>query len=335
MSLNRRIPLLLVCFILCLVACIKTEQSKKTASSSEQAELERLNQLISQHPNVDSFYFMRGLYNFNQEAYELAIEDFQMALKIDSTRQPIYYFYLSDAHLYNLQSRDASQVMDKAMSLFPNHAETILRSARLRLVLKQYIPAMTVLDKLFVRDPQNSKAYLLAGQIFYEMGDTGRAVNAYQKAVDFNPELREGWIRLGELLCELGTIKCIPYFNNAIRMDSLDPEVYHKKAFCYAQLGKQKEAIESYRSNIIRFPAYEPSFYNLGLLYLEMDSLDLALEHFMISVQINPSEASSYYQRGIVFQKMKKTQEAKNDFQKALQLDSSLIEARQALDLMK
>lgn len=56
---------------------------------------------------------------------------------------------------------------------------------------------MTVLDKLFVRDPQNSKAYLLAGQIFYEMGDTGRAVNAYQKAVDFNPDLREAWIRLG------------------------------------------------------------------------------------------------------------------------------------------
>lgn len=65
----------------------------------------------------------------------MAIEDFQMALKIDSIRQPNYYFYLSDAYLYNLQSRDASQVMDKAMSLFPNHAETILRSARLRLVL--------------------------------------------------------------------------------------------------------------------------------------------------------------------------------------------------------
>jgi len=55
----------------------------------------------------------------------------------------------------------------------------------------------------------------------------------------------------------------------------------------------------------------------------------------MISVQINPAEASSYYQRGIVYQKMKKSQEAKNDFQKALQLDSSLIEARQALNLIK
>lgn len=335
MSLNKRTSMLLVYCLLFFVACNKTEQSKKTTSTSENSELERWNQLVAQHPNVDSLYFMRGLFYFNQEMYESAIEDFQMALKIDSTTQPNYYFYLSDSYLYNLQSRDASQILDRAMSLFPNHAETILRSARLRLVLKQYIPAMTVLDKLFVRDPQNSKAYLLAGQIFYEMGDTGRAVNAYQKAVDFNPELREGWIRLGELLCELGTIKCIPYFDNAIRMDSLDPEVYHKKAFCLAQLGKRDKAIESYKSNIIRFPAYEPSFFNLGLLYLEMDSLNLALEHFKISVQINPAEASSYYQRGIVYQKLKKTQEAKNDFVKALQLDSAMTEARVALNLIK
>ena len=328
---NVKIFYVFICCILFLCACKKSEYTKAEKANPANAELENWNQLIAQHPNVDSFYFMRGTYYFNQEAYDSAIEDYQMAIKIDSTRQPNYYFYLSDAYLFNLQSRDASDIMDKALSIFPNSAETILRSARLKLILKQYFPAMTVLDKLFVRDPQNSKAYLLAGQIFYEMGDTGRAVNAYQKAVDFNPDLREGWIRLGELLCEIGTLKCIPYFENAIRLDSLDPEVYHKKAFCFAQLGKRDKAIESYKSNIIRFPAFEPSFYNLGLLYLEMDSLDLALEHFTLAIRINPREASNYYERGLIYQKKNQTKLARIEYEQALQLDTTLQLATEAL----
>src|SRR6185436_13726466 len=148
-------------------------------------------------------------------------------------------------------------------------------------------------------DPQNANAYYLAGHIFYEMGDTGRAMNSYQKAVDINPDLREAWIRLGDVLTELKNPKAISYYDNAIHMDTLDPETWHNKAYALNVLGKRDASLKLYKEICIRFPKYEPAFFNLGMLYKQMDSLSQAIEQFTISIQINPNEPTSYYQRGL------------------------------------
>lgn len=320
---------------LCLTITSCKNNREKNVTNTADPGIEILNTWIENDPDNDSLYFRRANYLIKQESYDSAIADLKKALSIDSTGKPQYYHALSDALLINIQSKEALRVIDRAMDYFPNDLETILKSARLKLILKQYMSALATLDKLFIRDPQNAKGYYLSGHIFYEMGDTGRAVNAYQKAVDLNPDLREGWIRLGDVLTELNNPRAISYYDNAIRMDSLDVEIWHNKAYALDALGKTHESLQLYKEICRRFPTYEPAFYNLGILYKNMDSLIQAIDHFTISIQINPTEPGSFYQRGLCYLKLSNQIRAKEDFSTTLRLDSEFTDAQKELEKLK
>lgn len=303
-----------------------------TSPAAADTPLDKLNLLIQSHPNVDSLYFQRARMYMTKEYYNPAIGDLEKALTIDSTHKPQYYHLLSDAHLMNLESKAALNTLEKALTFFPNDIETILKLAKLNLILKQHMSALGTLDKIFLRDPQNANALYLAGHIFYEMGDTGRAINSYQKAVDNNPELREGWIRLGDVLTELKNPRAIKYYDNAIKMDSSDAKTWHNKAYALNVIGHTKEALNLFKEICVRFPTYEPAFFNLGMLYKQMDSIPQAINHFTISIQIDPAEATSYYQRGLCYQKIGEKLNAKQDFENAIKLNDQFDDARKALN---
>ena len=298
-------------------------------------DLEYWNQIILQNPDEDSLYAGRALYLVERHSYDSAIVDYLKAISIDSTQHPEYYLQLSHAYLMAAQSHRAGEVLDQAMRLFPTHKPTLLKVAELKLVLQQYLPALGILNTLFQQDPENADAFYLMGHVYYEMGDTGRAVNAYQRAVDINPEFRQAWIQLGDVLTILKIKRALECYDNALRLDSLDPKVMHNKAYALQALGKKQESLELFRELVVRFPTYEPGFYNLALLYAEADSLDRALEHFNLCIELQPTEPSSYYQRALVYIRLNKKAEAKSDLQNTLNLDPEFEEARKKLEQLK
>ena len=298
-------------------------------------DLEYWNQIILQNPDEDSLYAGRALYLVERHSYDSAIVDYLKAISIDSLHHPEYYLELSNAYLMAAQSHRAGEVLDKALTQFPTHKPTLLKVAELKLVLQQYLPALGILNTLFQQDPENADAFYIMGHVYYEMGDTGRAVNAYQRAVDINPELRPAWIQLGDVLTELKFERALDYYDNAIRLDSTDPEVYHSKAYAVHRFGNRNKAIALFRQLAARFPSYEAGIYNLGVLFMEADSIEKAADHFSICIQLKPTEASSYYQRALAFIKLGKKEQAKADLQNALRLNADFEEARKALDGLK
>ncbi len=321
--------------IFAILACKKGQPPQDQVAPFVDQTLHTLNQAIAADPKNDSLYKERGLYLMQTESYDSAIIDFSQALDIDSIKKPLYYHYLADAYLMSAQSRLANGTMDRALSHFPNHIPTILKAAEIKLILKQYLQALTTLDQVFMRDPQNAEGYYLAGHVFYEMKDTGRAINSYQKAVDINPEMRKAWVQLGDVLLEMRNPRAINYLDNAIRLDTTDAELYHKKAFGLQLFGNRAEAKNLYKTICIRFPSYEPAFYNLGVLYFEEDSVELALNHFDISAQIEPTEPSTYYQRARCYLKLGQKDKARADLENAIQLNSEFKEAQEALSKLK
>lgn len=322
--------LLLTFVSICGLSCVSNPENVKQ-NNADLSEWEVLNELVSKYPDEDSIYAKRADFLMGKESYDSAIADYLMALSIDSTGNPQYYFGLSRAYMMSAQSKMASDVLDRAMRAFPENIPTLLKTAEMKLVLKQYMPVLAILDKVFLRDPQHAEAWYLSGHVFYEMGDTGRAVNAYQKTVDLNPEMRKAWIQLGDVLTELKIEKALEYYDNAIRLDTLDPEVYHSKAYAYHRLGKRDMAISLFKKIAIRFPSYEPGIYNLALIYLESDSLPQAIEHFNICIQLKPTEPSTYYQRALAYLRKGSKDLAKADLQNALRLNPDFQDAKNEL----
>ncbi|MDQ3142963.1 MAG: tetratricopeptide repeat protein [Bacteroidota bacterium] len=312
----------LIIFLTLLINLFHCSPEKKTQHLSNEQKLgvlDSLNQLISAQSGEGNLYILRAQYFAEEEQLVAAITDVNKAITLDSLNKE-YYYYLADLYVLNSQSKEALSIMERIVSKFPNHVDVLLKYIRLYLILQKHMNAMAVLDKVFLLDPQNAEAYYLAGHVFYETGDTGRAVNSYQKAVDFDPELKAAWNQLGDVMTELNNPLAIKYYDNAIHLDSSNVETLHNKAYALQKFGKIKESIDLHVAICKRFPTYEPAFYNLGLLYKKIDSLDRAIFYFEKSIQLAPLEAVTYYQRGLCYQKSGKLDSAKTDFETALRL---------------
>jgi Tfp pilus assembly protein PilF len=71
-------------------------------------------------------------------------------------------------------------------------------------------------------------------------------------------------------------------------------------------------------------------YYDLGLLYLDQDSLIQAMTHFDLSIKIDPLFARAYFYRGLTKELLGEIDAARLDYEQTLQIDpenSDVVEA--------
>lgn len=318
--------------VLMLSACSgkKTNTQDTTVNTSGDPAINQVTQKIAQNPNDPSLYAARaGLY-YEKEGYDEAIHDLQKALSFDSTNVQ-YLHALADAYLDYYQSRQALETMEKAAAFYPQRIPTLLKLSEFQLILKKYDESMHTIDNILRIDPQNANAYLMFGLNFKEKKDTIRAINSFQKAVELNPDLLDGWINLGQLHAGLGNRIAAQYFNTAVTIAPKNVDALHAKAQYLQDNNDLKGAIEWYKKINTVDPQYEEAYYNTGLLYLDLDSIPQAYRSFDIAIQVNPTFVQAYYFRGVSAQMEGKKAQAKADYEQALKLAPDYEAAKEAL----
>jgi tetratricopeptide (TPR) repeat protein len=301
------------------------------ATATGNPAIDDLSQKIAASPNIASLYAQRGALFYQNEGYDEALADLEKAISLDSS-QADYFHTLADVNMDYARSRQALAVMEKAVSLFPKRIPTLLKLAEFQLILKQNNPALFTLERIRGIDPLNAEMFFMFGNVFREMGKTDQAITAYQSAVENDPELLDAWIYLGELISEKNTTLAAKYFDNALRLDSSSVSALHAKAYFLSNKKNDLSgAVALYKKINTLDPQYTDGYYNLGLLYLDMDSLDQAYRSFDLAVKVAPTYAEAYYHRGIVAEKKGDIAQAKADFDNVLRLDSNFASAQEAV----
>ncbi len=285
-------------------------QDPAIASVSEQ---------IRQNPDRSDLYYARAELYYNNDGYDEAIEDLNKALAIDSTNVD-YLHLLADVYLDYFRSRLALQTMKKAAGLYPDRIPTLLKLSEFQLILKQHKESLKTVDQVLQQSPQNAEGYFMLGMNFKEMGDTSRAINSFQQSVELDPEIIDAWINLGQLQAAKGNQIALQYFESAQAIDPDNMEVLHAKADYYADLGELSKAVDTYRQMVKIDPQYEQSYFNMGLLFLDQDSILKAYEQFDLLLEVAPLHIRAYFYRGLSSEFMGQTESAKNDYKQALRL---------------
>ena len=313
-----------------LHAC-REHKSVQTANSQSIADsLVYFDEMLKADSLQDSIYYSRGIWFIRKNQLNKGIEDLKKAVQLRPDK-PEYVFSLSDAYLLNIESRKSIDVIDSLLLRKPDDIPTLQKKARLHLIIQDYNASLAVIDRILEHDRENSQAYYLAGHVFYEQGDTGRAVKSYQKAVDINPEFTEAWNQLGDIMSQLNNPLAIKFYDNALRMDSLNIETLHNRAYALQKEGRVKEAIDAYQTNIGKRPDFELSYYNLGILLYESNQPEKALENINQAILLNSKEPSSYYYRAKIFIEKGNKDLAKKDLQAAIALYPDYEKAKQLL----
>ena len=95
-----------------------------------------------------------------------------------------------------------------------------------------------------------------------------------------------------------------------------------------------KEAIKNYENIIKIDPSIVFAYHNLGLIYVEIENIDLAKKNFLLAIKINPSFIYSYINLGILFQNEGQKEKAIECFEKIIEIDPKNISGYNNLGLV-
>lgn len=312
----------------------KNNPADSSLVSSGDPVIDALTQKIQQHPNDPALYFDRGKRYYESEGYDEAIQDLKQALEYDSTNAT-YLHLLSDVYLDYFRSREALQTLQKAADLYPERIPTLLKLCEFQLILQQHEASLKTIDKILQLDPQNANGYFMMGMNFKESGDTARAINAFQSAVENDPELLDGWINLGQLQASLGNKIALRYFDSALEIDPNSLTALHAKAYYLQSQNKLPESLRLFRQMGQLAPQNADAHYNAGLLCLDLDSIPQAYSAFNLAIQVDPVHVRAYFYRGYAAELLGKPTQAEADYQQALRLSPDYENARAALEQLQ
>jgi tetratricopeptide (TPR) repeat protein len=319
------------------IACGGDPKEEKTAAPDPNPELTAISKIIDASPNNDTLLFQRAELYYNLKGYDEALKDLNRAMQIDSMR-PAYYHLLADVLLDYGRPNDSKRAIDVltlASERFPERISTLLKLSEFQLIVRKHTDALGTLNKVLLRDPQNAEAFFMTGRVAIDMGDTTRAIAALQKSVQFDANLIDAWLFLGRIYANRNSLQAIQCYDNALRVDSTNLEAREFKGVFFKRRGEFDKAFEVYREIITRNPDYSNAYFDMGMIYLELDSLAKARDHFDIAIKTDPLFVKAYYYRGITSELQGNVSAAIDDYKQALKMSPKFVEAQEALESLE
>ena len=331
MSLTK-FDLLLIVGLLCLLlgGCSSGTTVEDAPVYTGEPAIDGLTDAILQTPEDASLYARRAGIYLEHQGYDEAISDLEKAIGLDSTKL-LYHHTLADLYLEYYQSQKALDILQQTCRLFPGHLPSLLKLSEYQLILKKHQDAMNTLEEVFKADPLNAEAFMWFGMVLKDLGRLQESIPYFQKAVENDPELIDAWLELGQLYAEKKDPVAMQYFNSAIEMAPENTTALHAKASYFENADRLPEAIEQYKKISLVDPQYEASYFNRGLLYLEMDSVVQALKLFEITTKISPTHVKAYFYMGVANEMLGNPAKAKAHYEQVLNFDPDHPGAREAL----
>ncbi len=161
-----------------------------------------------------------------------------------------------------------------------------------------YAGAIDWYEAALLTAPQENLAglYNNIGVAYSSLGDAGKAIEAFSKAVEVDPTYGRGYINLGSRYEQSGeTDSALAWYLKAADMDSsVFSEAVGNAGDVYAQVGKNDEAVAAYlKAGPGAVGSVRADIYNgLGAVYMLRNLPDNAEKAFLTSIEADPEGAA-------------------------------------------
>jgi tetratricopeptide (TPR) repeat protein len=257
--------------------------------------------IMHEHPDSAEAYYGLGRVRAARDDYPGAIESFQQACKLFPKFAPAHF---AKARAYRRlgQSDKAQEELElskKSGSGLPDIDD----------------PLLAEVDELY----RDYKAYLKVGAELVGAGKLQDAADAFEQALEINPQLPEAHTRLIYIYGQLGqTAKAEEHYRAALQLDPNQAETYFNFGVMLMDHGKSQEAEQAYRKAIVVNPHYAEAHNNLGYLLEGQRKLAEASAEFRRALETSPDFAQSHFSLGRILVKQEDYEEGITHLLKAL-----------------
>ena len=244
--------------------------------------LQILTETIEGFPDQAELYNERGwLYLEEFGEHNLAISDFSMAIEVDPN-SAYNYFFRGDAYQQLGRIAEARADFEKVMDITggaPNFEE----HSFIVQWLAENEDAGTI-DS----ERQDAEYWCDRGWRYFDQLTYNAAKEAFDKAIEFNPEEWSAW---------------------------------WGRALVYRKQGDYQTAILELGEAIALAPDISGLYIDRGWLYFEqLGDNALALNDFSEAIDVEPEEPGHYFQRGLAYQYLGNISEARADYEKYMEI---------------
>lgn len=318
----KQASILLILFLSsCQFFSQKNIESNETKNLSENVEITKWTQDIEKEPNKAELYYNRGLAYKKNKLDSLAVKDFEKSTQLDSTVAK-YFSAVGELMFEHKDVSGSVKWFEKALALNPNDEKAHLKMAKLFLFIEEYPKAFVEINTVLRSNVYNPEAYFLKGMCYKSMKDTNKAISSFQTAVQNDPKYADAYIQLALIYQAKNNTIALNYFENAYKSDTNNIEPIYAQAMFWQNQNKFAEAKQVLKRIVLRDRSYPKSYYNMGWMLMQEDSIEKAMRQFDIAIQNKPDYADAYFNRGLCKEILKQNNEALEDYKQALSFDA-------------
>lgn len=296
-------------------------------------DLGKINQFILQYPNDAKLFRIRSLVLLDSGRYTEALSDAKRALS------------LAPADLYNFvvvaKAHRAMGHIDSALSACHtaekegfDDPDNNLLLGDLYLIIRRYDKSLEYLNKALKQAPFEPKIYYKKGVLFWEKGDTTKALSSWQTAIEQDPTFGDGFARLAAYYMSANQFQTAEqYLRSGLRLKPNDAFLHYNMGVFLNFKGFKDSAITAYRQALALDGKLYPAQENLGFLLANKGELEEAVGLLESALPSDPKNPTLHYVLAKAYLSLKQLDKASEHFNTVLRLDKEWVkDAKSALD---
>jgi tetratricopeptide (TPR) repeat protein len=281
---------------------------------------------------------MAGAYGNRSEYVNKAIENYRLAMKEDPTAT----FLVEDiADLYRQAGRLREAVMEAENALKANPNDVNARRVLARIYTQQIGDAQSnhidermlkrAIDEykqITAQDPKDTESLIMLGRLLKLTQNSAESEQAFQKALDQDPDNEDALSGLAMLYADSGDAKKASALFEKLTQKTPNPRAFAMLAASYEQMHEYGLAANAYRHALKLDPGRAEIKEALAQDLALANQLDEALKLYQEVVKANPQNGQAYLRMSQIYRQQKKFDLAKEANDKAKAIDPDSLEVR-------
>ncbi len=192
--------------------------------------------------------------------------------------------------------------------------------------------AIAAIHKAIQTDPDFFKPYMNLGSIMNLTGNNRQALEYLHQALRRNPDSPSLHVTLAKVYYEMDKpTRAIAHCRRALELDPLDISAENNLGAIFLGIGATEKSLTHLQRVLRLAPNHPEANINTGIAYYRLGNLPLAVFHMERAIFIAPEHAGARAEYGIVLLKEGRLAKAQEHLEQAVKLQPDLIKARLAL----
>jgi len=292
----------------------------------------RLEKAIDLNPDYILAYHWLGINLQSMGEFGEEVGVYEKALQLDPM-SPIIASNLASSYAFNGQVKKSMEQFKKNIALFPDHPTTYSLYGIVLSRLNRHDEAIAMLKKAVAKDSLSFSTHAGLAWIYQEASRYQESIDQCRKMMHINPDfIRAAHVLMGRCYRKAGEFdKAVEHYQKAIEFDPLADEAHRFLGRFYRILGEYEKSIDRYKKIVELYPDNPDNFNNYGLALVIVGRYQEAITQLIKATELDPINRDflglAYYLAGDFAQ-------ATKTLEKAVQLDAKSGYARFFLSLV-